>query len=218
MTPQSPEFREIQNFLFRNDPLPGDRVATEDEVMAQFGLTRYRVRQAFDLLVQMGLLERSQRRGTIVKRPAAQEMTLSILEQFRLAGFDEVEFNEARLMIEVAVLPYAAMRITPATQAEMRKIISKMREYASNPMAADSFLMEFHIFLLRSCGNRVMEVFASVVRTYFHSTKHLIRNAPKEYFLERAELCEKLLKSLIERNIPAAEETIRFMLKRDSDA
>lgn len=63
-----------------------------------------------------------------------------------------------------------------------------------------------------------MEVFASVVRTYFHSTKHLIRNAPKEYFLERAELCEKLLKSLIERNIPAAEETIRFMLKRDSDA
>lgn len=218
MTPQSSEFREIQNFLFKNNPQPGERVATEDEVMNHFGLTRYRVRQAFDLLVQMGLLERSQRRGTIVKRPAASDMTLSILEQFRLAGFDEVEFNEARLMIELAVVPYAAMRITPATQAEMRRIIAKMRENADNPLAADSFLMEFHIFVLRSCGNRVMEVFASVVRTYFHSTKHLIKNAPREYFLERADLCERLLKSLVEKNLPDAEETIRIMLKRDSDS
>ncbi|WP_304625998.1 FadR/GntR family transcriptional regulator, partial [uncultured Parasutterella sp.] len=137
-------------------------------------MTRYKVRQALDLLVQMGVVERQKKRGTIIKRLATNDMTYNILEQLKLAGFDEEEFNEARLMIELAVIPFVIQRLTPAIQAQMRQLAQNIRLYSEDPLKADAFLMEFHLLMLHSCGNRVMEVFAGVVRTYFKSTKHLI--------------------------------------------
>ena len=212
LSPDSPEFLRIESYLFRGRPQPGDRVATEDELIARLGVTRYRARQALDLLVQMGILERRKRAGTVVKRLATRDMTQNILEQFRLAGFDEAEFNEARVMIETAVLPFVAERLTPAVKARMRELAEAIRASASEPLRADAHLMEFHLLMLEACGNRVMEVFANVVRTYFRSTKHLIEHAPEAFFLERARLCEELLAALAEKRIPEAERSLRRMI------
>lgn len=204
LSPQSEEFLRIERYLFRNNPQPGDPVATEDEVINKFGITRYKARQAFDLLVQMGVLERSKRRGTVVKRLATNDMAHNILEQFKLAGFDEVEFNEARLIIETAVLPFVISRLTPAIQAQMRSLAQCVRENASDILKADAYLMEFHLLMLKACGNRVIEVFASVVRTYFRSTKHLIKNQSKDVYLRRADLCDELLVKLADKDLDGA--------------
>ncbi len=209
---QSHEFLRIEKYIFRNNPRPGDKVATEDELIEKLGITRYRARQAFDLLVQMGVLERSKRRGTIVKRLATNDMTQNILEQFKLAGFDEVEFKEARLMIESAVMPFVAKRLTPAIQAQMRRLIDSIRSNAEDPLKADLYLMDFHLLMLRSSGNRVMEVFAGIVRTYFGSTKHLVENAPKDFFLKRAEYCEKLLNALAMQDVFKAQAILQEMI------
>lgn len=213
LLPHSPEFKRIEKFLFREDPQPGDRVASETEVMEHFGITRYRARQAFDLLVQMGVLERAPRSGTIVKRLATDEMTLAIAEQFKMAGFDADEFNEARLMIETAILPFVIRRATPAMLAEMRSLIEKMRLSADDPMRADAFLMGFHLAMLQSCGNRVMEVFANVVRTYFRSTKHLVEKAPQSFFTARADLCEALVEAIRKGEKEKAEKILATILE-----
>lgn len=73
--------------------------------------------------------------------------------------------------------------------------------------------MEFHLLMLRSCGNRVMEVFAGVVRTYFQSTQHLIKDLPKEYYEKRAELCEELLASLNRQNLEEASPILKTMIE-----
>ena len=48
---------------------PGDRLPTEAEFSAQFGVSRVTVRQALQLLVNQGLVERKQGLGTFVGRP-----------------------------------------------------------------------------------------------------------------------------------------------------
>ena len=144
LSPQSKEFSKVERYLFRNQPQPGDKVAGEDELIQALGLTRYKVRQALDLLVQMGVLERKKKRGTFVKRQATNDMTYNILEQFKLAGFDELEFNEARLMIELSVLPFVIRRLTPATHAQMRSLVNGIRLNAEDPLKADAILMYFH--------------------------------------------------------------------------
>ena len=217
LSPHSSEFLRIEKYIFRNSPRPGEKVATEDELIEKMGITRYKARQAFDLLVQMGVLERQKRRGTVVKRLATHDMTQNILEQFKLAGFDEVEFNEARLMIESAVLPFVAMRLTPAVQAEMRRLAHSIRQNAEDPLKADTYLMDFHLLMLSSSGNRVMEVFAGVVRTYFSSTKHLVEHAPKDFFIKRADYCEALLNALAKQNLPESQRIIKEMIKVDVD-
>lgn len=212
LSPQSKEFLRIERFIFRNNPQPGEKVATEDEIISALKITRYKTRQAFDLLMQMGVLERFKKRGTIVKRLATHDMTQNILEQFKLAGFDQEEFNEARLMIETAVLPYVIRRMTPATHAQLRNLCAQVRNHAAEPAKADAFSMEFHLLVLKSAGNRVMEVFADVVRTYFRSTKHMVEHAPQSYFESWADLSEKFLQSLREQNEELASEQLKELI------
>lgn len=213
LSPRSEDFLKVEKYLFRKHPQPGDKVAGEDELIQALGLTRYKVRQALDLMVQMGVLERQKKKGTFVKRQATNDMTYNILEQLKLAGFDELEFNEARLMIELSVLPFVMQRLTPATLAQMRSLAHSIKVNANNPLKADAFLMEFHLLMLHSCGNRVMEVFAGVVRTYFKSTKHLIKDLPKEFFEDRAKLCEELLVALSQKKLDVATKLLKVTIE-----
>lgn len=218
LSPQSKEFSKVERYLFRTQPQPGDKVAGEDELIQALGLTRYKVRQALDLLVQMGVLERKKKRGTFVKRQATNDMTYNILEQLKLAGFDELEFNEARLMIELSILPFVIRRLTPATQAQMRNLVNGIRLNAGDPLKADAILMDFHLLMLHCCGNRVMEVFANVVRTYFQSTKSLVKDMPKEFFEEKATLLEGFLKALNRNDLPEATELLRQSIEAKPSA
>lgn len=212
LLPSSTEFQKIQAAIFAHNPKPGERVATEDEVMIKLKLTRYKVRQAFDLLVQMGILERHKRKGTIVKRMGTGDMTTNILEQFKLAGFDELEFSEARIMIEGSIIPYVAKRITPAYLSEMRLLVQKIKTHSDDPVEADFYLLQFHLLLFKCCGNRVLEIFANVVRTYFRSTRHLIENSSREETLHRAELCEQILQALVNKKISLATRLMKQLI------
>ena len=169
-------------------------------------------------MVQMGVLERKKKRGTFVKRQATNDMTYNILEQLKLAGFDELEFNEARHMIELSVLPFVIRRLTPATQAQMRNLVNGIRLNAGDPLKADAILMDFHLLMLHCCGNRVMEVFANVVRTYFQSTKSLVKDMPKEFFEEKATLLEGFLKALNRNDLPEATELLRQSIEAKPSA
>lgn len=217
LSPSSEEFKSIQAAIFSKNPKPGEKVATEDEVMQKLHMTRYKVRQGFDLLVQMGILERHKKRGTVVKRIATGDMTENILEQFKIAGFDELEFNEARMMIECSIIPYVSKRITPAILAEMRTLIESIKRHADNPVDADFFFLQFHLLLFKSCGNRVLEIFATVVRTYFKSTKHLIENSTKEETLARAQLCENFLVALINKKNSSAAKIMKNLIMSTSN-
>ena len=54
-----------------------------------------------------------------------------------------------------------------------------------------------------------MEVFASVVRTYFQSTKYLVKELPKEFFEERANQLDELLKALNRKDLAKASNLLR---------
>jgi GntR family transcriptional regulator len=52
---------------------PGDRLPTEDELIARFHVSKITVRQALRELAQMGYVRREQGRGTFVQRPPIEE-------------------------------------------------------------------------------------------------------------------------------------------------
>ena len=66
--------------------------------------------------------------------------------------------------------------------------------------------------MLNCCGNRVIEVFAGVVRTYFQSNKHLVKDMQKEFFEERATLLETLLAALNRKDLAEATEPLRQVI------
>ncbi len=78
MTLGSPKYRQIANRMvseMRNGTYEvGDRLPTEHRLMAAFGVSRHTVRQATQLLKQMGVIEAHQGKGSVVvSKPSPPE-------------------------------------------------------------------------------------------------------------------------------------------------
>lgn len=212
MDTDSPVFQKIMSRVLGVKPKPGDKIPTETELMKEFGLTRYKVRKALSLLVQMGIIERTPRSGSRIKSIEPEVLSSSMHIQFELADFDEQEFTEARLMIELSMMPYVCRRLSPKDRADLRSIIEDVRRHASEPMMADELACNFHLALLKICGNRVMMVFAGVLKTYFRQTRHCLENLPSSYFKTVADLFERLLQHAEQGDVKAAIDDMQNII------
>ncbi len=84
---EAPLYGKVEEVLAseiaRGDHRPGDRLSSEDELLARFGVSRITVRRAIQNLIQRGMVEIRRGRGTFVLAPkVSQELT-------KLTGFVE---------------------------------------------------------------------------------------------------------------------------------
>lgn len=80
-------FENIKNYLLDDANRNADgRIETETELAVRFNTSRYKVRQALSTLVQMGMLERSPRRGSVLKNLEQHNINHQLLMQFDLSG------------------------------------------------------------------------------------------------------------------------------------
>src|ERR1700733_7433345 len=84
---EAPLYGKVEEVLAsevaRGDHRPGDRLPSEDELLARFGVSRITVRRAIQNLIQRGVVEILRGRGTFVLAPkVSQELT-------KLTGFVE---------------------------------------------------------------------------------------------------------------------------------
>jgi DNA-binding FadR family transcriptional regulator len=96
----------------------GDRIPTEPELVAQFGVGRNTVREAVQSLVHAGLVSREQGRGTFVISDSALTGPL----ERGLAGGSRRDYLELRLALDATAARIAAERRTDADVTELRAL------------------------------------------------------------------------------------------------
>jgi GntR family transcriptional regulator len=89
-TPLWLQLKHVLRDMLTFDLTPGDQFPTEAQLGAAYSLSRVTVRQAITSLVDEGLLERRQGRGTFVLSARLAE-TLSAFRPFLMNGFDAVD-------------------------------------------------------------------------------------------------------------------------------
>ncbi|MGY3078038.1 GntR family transcriptional regulator [Bradyrhizobium sp. LM6.10] len=123
-----PKYLQIREIVRRRLRLlqPGDRLPTESELAAEFGVSRVTVRQVMKIFATEGVIERRPRVGTILRAvpaaPADDRLTGPI-EEFSIAGLEttSVVIQKGEVAAERDVA--SALRIgAPSTVYEVRRV------------------------------------------------------------------------------------------------
>lgn len=209
-------FRAIHQHILRQAK-SGGRIDTETELATRFGVTRYKIRKALSVLSQMGVVDRAPKRGMTVNNLGPKSLSAQIQVQMDIANFDIREFIEARLLIEVDIIPLAIRRVTPALLGRLDEAINRIEANAANTQEADRWDREFHLLLLEACGNRVLQVFSAALVTYFEKTTSTLPQNNPEFFLNIARQERELLQAIKRGEEDLAKELLREHLREQVD-
>ncbi|ANM02532.1 GntR family transcriptional regulator protein [Rhizobium phaseoli] len=130
----------------------GDKLPNEAALSAMLSVSRGTVREAVRVLVSQGYLETRQGSGTYVRstsdagRPLTMARRASLRDQF-----------EARLALDVEAARLTAIRKTPETVTELRRLLSERGTYDGGDKAG--FIerdLAFHKAVIAASGNQAM--------------------------------------------------------------
>ncbi|HAW44734.1 MAG TPA: FadR family transcriptional regulator [Sutterella sp.] len=208
-------FQKIKDHLQRQAK-EGGRIDTEMQLCERFGVTRYRIRKELDVLTQMGILERSPKRGTKVREMGENVLKSQIQERFDIANFDVQEFLEARILIECSLIEIVTRRLTPQMYSRLEACLIAIEKNADQALIADENDRNFHLLLLEACGNRVLQVFSSVLVAYFDRTSDKVATLDQAFFLDCAKKERQILLAIRKNDAQKATELLREHLLEQS--
>jgi GntR family transcriptional repressor for pyruvate dehydrogenase complex len=158
---------EIRRYLAARDLRPGERLGTEQELAAEFGVSRPTLREGLRLLAGLHLIRASQGPGggIFVESTQSEGMRRNVSESIAvMLETDEVslaELVEARISLEVPLAGLAAQHATEATGDEL---LAAIAEAEGNDPSSDAFRVadtRFHRVIATAARNELLRAFTS---------------------------------------------------------
>jgi GntR family transcriptional regulator, transcriptional repressor for pyruvate dehydrogenase complex len=137
----------------RRELAPGDKLPTESELMAAYGVSRTVVREAISRLQAAGIVETRHGIGTFVlEAPARNPLSIEVLD---VATIKEVlAVMELRISLETEAAALAATRRSNAQLGEMRRALDAVTLSIDNAGDAVTPDFEFHRQIALATDNR----------------------------------------------------------------
>ena len=157
---------QIEQAILSGDIPVGSQLASERDLMVQFGVSRPTVRESLRVLQSMGLLESKPgtRGGPIVRAPSSSALRRSFRAMIGTDALEVAELIEFRVILEGSASGLAALRRTDMQLERMRNAIERMAREAEENL--DTFAeadLEFHEAIWEASGNRVLQLSGEAV-------------------------------------------------------
>ena len=158
---------EIRRYVSQRGLSPGESIGTEQELAAEFGVSRPTLREGLRLLAGSHLIRSAQGPGggIFVESTQNEGMGRNVSESIAaMLETDSVSLHElldARVYLEVPLAGLAAQNATDQTSAELQAAIA---EAEGNHPAADAFRVadtRFHRVIAATAGNEILRAFTS---------------------------------------------------------
>lgn len=135
----------LRDAISRRKWKAGDRLPAELDLAEEYGIAAGTVRQAIAQLVDEGLLERHQGRGTFVRKP---DFTNSLFRFFRfLDEHDERRVPESRILVREERAPPEEVRAALGLRARARAIfVLRVRSIDAEPVLLEEIWLPFERF------------------------------------------------------------------------
>jgi DNA-binding FadR family transcriptional regulator len=188
---------KLQQQLSLGEYQAGQKLPSEPELMAQFGVGRSTIREAIRILANTGLLSVRQGSGTFVE---IQNGIVEPLSQ-RLRRADAGDLDEVRQMLEMKTAEKAALHRTKK-DIEKMKVLLKKRDLAAKAGHTEEAIradIQFHIAIAAASRN---DILADLYRTFAEQvSRHFLEiHHSTESFIQSQQWHESLLKSIIDQD------------------
>ena len=192
---------QIRNVILSGQMKPGDKLASERELLAQFGVSKATLREALRVLEVMGLIE--MRKGTSGGAFVAEvDMRAAIHNLITFLHLQKVSVKEItmlRYLIEPTVAQIAATKITEKDVSKLKKIMGRAITSGAQEVTKE---IGFHRYLARMAGNTLLTVMVDFVDDILLGLKAEL-NLGQDFYREVRKSHRLILECLIQ-NDPVA--------------
>ena len=196
----------------------GDMLASQDELAKTMGVSRASLREAFNRLQLMGLIEIKQGCGTFVRELTTGDFMSSLSSFLIVKKESAIELLEARLEIESSVAKMAADKGSKEKILKIEKTLTGMGKAIKSDDLA-KFIerdVRFHVAVAESCENEIMIRIVGILRRLM---KQLIERVFYDVAVEQHELMrvtydfhERVYNAIFNRDPERAKQNMQHHL------
>lgn len=124
-------FKQLKNMLIHGVWKQGDKLPSENELAAQFSVSRITVRQAIQKLCVMGLMETRLGEGSFVKVVEQSDSMNALIPSIYLheqSNSSMYEIQEFREIVEIESTRLAVQKATKEDVEDLKRIYNAMKE------------------------------------------------------------------------------------------
>ncbi|MBS0265261.1 MAG: FadR family transcriptional regulator [Planctomycetes bacterium] len=198
---------QIKQYIVAQKLVPGDRLPTETQLAARFGISRLSVREATKALEYLGVVESKTGVGLTVRQLDLERMTDHLALHPGLHRVDAQQLIDSRVILETGVLPHVARRMAtdPAIRARLQALVDQFPR-ATDLAAWIDLDIAFHRTLLESSGLEPLVAFGGLLHTFFRRFRQSVENAEWQHSIESH---QQILDWLAAGEVAAATAALR---------
>ncbi len=168
----------LRKYIVNESLRPGDRLPTETELAARFGVSRLSLREATKSLEMLGIVQAKPGRGLTVGHVNMDRVTEYLGFHPALQNVAPDVLIDTRLVIETGVLPHVADRMSrdPAIYEKLDGINRELRQARTVQRWVESD-MAFHRELISASGLFPLMAFSDVLDVFFQRFRESIKKA-----------------------------------------
>ncbi|MEW6668975.1 MAG: FCD domain-containing protein [Thermodesulfobacteriota bacterium] len=197
---------QIRDEILSGRLKPGDKVASEKELIAQFEVSKATVREALRALEVMGLVET--RKGVAGGVFVAEvDMKTTIHSIINFLHFKSVSIRDITMIRYLLEPPIAEMAVFRADDRDLDQLEAMIDESPANMEAAISGEIGFHRYLARLTENPILILITDFIDNMLRDIKFHAKLEPG-FYREVTKAHQSIVRRLRDRDASGAREAI----------
>ncbi len=208
-------FDQMQQLLIEGTWRSGDKLPSENELSATFGVSRMTIRQAMQKLKALGLIETRTGSGSYVRELNLEDSLNELIPLMYIGKPSQVHVFQFREMIESASVRIATPVADAKSLKHLEDLLDKMKKAASedNGKSFSHYDLKFHMVIVKLSGNpmiiKAYDILLNVLKESMYSVIEKMGYKPA------LDYHKKILGAMKKRNEDLAEQIMREHIGRN---
>jgi len=141
----------------------GRRLPSEQQLAAQYQVSRPIIRESLKLLKERGLIDSKTGSGAYATRPEAQNIADVVYRIIKMDRIDYVSVFDMRTILETEAACRAARYVTDSELEKMKNLLEQLKKPQLSPEERSEYDFSFHYLISKSSRNPLLAVMTEAI-------------------------------------------------------